>query len=424
MNDLTAVDTKNVRVRIFLSAAVVFVLSLLYFAVPWQLGDMLAELTGSQEENASDVAELSARWAPKDPLPRLLLAATAEDPEAGLSHIEDAVRRAPSDYRWRVELARAYEQAGEKEKAEAQFLMATRLAPSYASVRWNLGNFYLRQERLDDAVAQLKLAAAQNQTYREQVFSLAWDYFGKDPSQVEQFAGESGEGRSHLAYFLAARGQAADALRVWNKLSDSEKSTQVAVARAVAQGFMGKRLFPQALEFSRQIGNDQDAVPEKVTNGSFEHPLLGDGGSNFDWVITRNDPKVEAVRDARVKHDGSRSMRLAFRNVVKPTVLELLQTVVVEPGHKYLLKFWVRTENLKSAGPPFVQIVNAVDDTAIARSEPFLDGTNEWREVIIPFTTPENCSGINIRTVRLDCGVECPLIGTIWYDDFELSRVL
>jgi hypothetical protein len=96
---------------------------------------------------------------------------------------------------------------------------------------------------------------------------------------------------------------------------------------------------------------------------------------------------------------------------------------VVEPKTRYRLRFFVRTENLKSAGGLMVEIINANDDKSIAQTKPFQMSTNDWQEVTVEFTTPEATEGIQIRTIRSYCGDSCPITGTFWYDDFDLTRL-
>ncbi len=296
------------------------------------------------------------------------------------------------------------------------------LHPTYAFPHWHLGNFYLRQARTDEAFAELKKAAENNRTYRDQVFSLAWDYFDKDPAKVEQLAEDTPDERANLALFFAARGRASEALRIWNLLSDDEKALNPQIAKAIAHGLFIQRHFPQALEFARQLGFDADAKPEVITNAGFERVVGAQDDSRFDWLINRNEGKLDITTDSSVRHSGSRSLRISFRNYIKTELYNVFQTVVVEPNKNYRLTFWLRTENLKSSGGPLLQIVNAVDDKPMVLSKAFQTGTNDWQEYSLDFRTPENCSGIVIRTVRTPCGDQCPLAGTLWYDDFELNK--
>ena len=91
---------------------------------------------------------------------------------------EETVRLSPHDFRWWIEYGRALERAGHPDQAEPAFLEAIWLAPNYAYPHRQLGNFYLRQGRGDEAFTELRLTTTNNQTYRNQVFALAWDYFG------------------------------------------------------------------------------------------------------------------------------------------------------------------------------------------------------------------------------------------------------
>lgn len=427
-SDLIALDLKSLRSRLLLVGVVVATIALAWFGVRWQLSDMLANLTPPTDPNAGAIAVFAQRLAPANPLASWLRGSAVEDASSGLpvssfESFEQTVRLAPFDYRWRVDLARALEQDDQIGRAETEFKRAIELAPSYAYPRWHLGNFYLRQDRADEAFAQLRKATENNTEYREQVFSLAWEYFDKDAGQLEKVAGDMPETRASLAYFFAAHGRAADSLRNWNLLSDNDKAANHAIGKGIALGLYEQRHFAQALEFSKQNGDDTGAKAGTVTNPGFELPITDAGSSWFGWQITRNDPKVEITADQKVKHLGDRSLRVGFRGYIKPSLANIAQTVVVEPKTRYRLRFSVRTESLKSSGGLMVEIVNANDDKSIVQSKQFEMGTNDWQEQTVEFTAPDNCDGIQIRTTRSYCGESCPINGTLWYDDFELTKL-
>jgi hypothetical protein len=426
--DLIVLDSKTTRSRLALAGVVILAAVFLWLGVSRQLGSMIAELTGPDTPEAAQAADLAISLAPADPVAQWLQASVEINASSqahmdlAVESLEAAVRLSPSDYRWRVELGRAYEQAEKPESAEVEFRRAAELAPSYAFPRWHLGNFYLRQGRAAEAFVELRNAAENNHTYREQVFSLAWDYFNKDPAKIEELAARTPDSLARLALFFAARGRAADSLRVWNSLSETDKAANPEIAKDIEQGLFIQRFFPQSLEFARQLGVDADTRSATVTNGGFERLVGAQSDSRFDWQINRNDSKIDISSDSSVKHGGGHCLRVSFRNYLKPDLYNLFQTVVVEPNLGYRLSFWLRTENLKSSGPPFLQIINANNDTPIAASKPFQTGTNDWQEYAVQIKTPENCNAITIRTVRQACGEQCPIVGTFWYDDFELRQ--
>lgn len=427
MYDLTLQPVNNLKAKLILAVVAVFALVFGWFAIRWQLSEMFAAITRREDPNAVQIADLALRLASSNPAAGRFRAQVGEDSSSAdkrtaVEIAEETVRLAPNDYRWRVELARLLAQDEQVARAESEFKRAADLAPNYAMVRWHYGNFLLRQERVDDAFAQLKIAAAGNGFYRDQVFSLAWDFYAKDASRLESLAGDNTQSRTQLAYFFASRGRAEDALRNWNLLSADEKAANSQFLKTMSQGVFEQGYYPQALEFEKQLGVDDDAQPEAITNASFEKTLSGETKSRFTWQIARNIPKMEIASDQNVKHSGNRSVRMTFRGFDQPALSNISQVVVVVPQKKYRLRFWMRTENLKSAGTPLIEILNANDSKSIARTQSFATGSNDWQEITLDFSTPENCSAIVIRTIRASCGEDCPMTGIFWYDDFELQK--
>lgn len=427
MHDLTIKPVNDLKAKFILAVVVIVTLAFSWFAIRWQFSEVFALITQRTDPNAVQIADLALRWAPSSPLAskfRALIgeASSSADKRTGVEIAEETVRLAPNDYRWRVEFARALAQDEQFDRAEKEFRRAVDLAPMYAVVHWNYGNFLLRRGRDDEAFAQFKISAAGNGFYRDQVFSLVWDYSGKDATRLEELAKDNTQSRTQLAYFFASRGRAEDALRNWNLLSDDEKAANAQFLKTMSQGVFEQGYFPQALEFEKQLGVDEDLQSEAITNPSFEKMLNGESRSRFTWQVTRNIPKLEIASDQNVKRTGSRSVRVVFRGFNQPALGNISQIVVVAQQKKYRLRFWLRTENLKSAGTPLIEILNAKDNKSIARTQPFATGSNDWQEITLDFVTPENCNAVIVRTIRTYCGEDCPMTGTFWYDDFELQK--
>jgi tetratricopeptide (TPR) repeat protein len=422
------ISSREAKGRLILGVVIVAALIFGWFGIRWQLGTMLAELTPPNEPTAKYAADKAVSLSPRDPLAAWLTAETEKDffnpanVEVSVQRYENVVRLAPYDYRWWVELGRADEQAEYSDRAELAFRRAAELAPSYAFPRWQLGNFLLRENRPDEAFAELRKITENDLTYREQVFSLAWDYFDHDPSKVEALAADTPEVRSSLSLFYAARGQAADSLRIWNTLNDSQKAAHPQTARTITQALTEKKFYRQGLEFSRQVGIDPDAQAETITNGGFEKALGSPEDNYYGWNVERTDNKLDIATDSSVKHQGNRSLRLNFRTFIKPELGNPWQIVAIEPSSNYTLHFWTRTENLKSAGMPAVEVVDPSDNRLIASSPAIEAGTNDWREFSIEFKAPDAVDGIFIRVARSYCGEACPIVGILWLDDFSLVR--
>ena len=420
--------SKNRNARLLAAGLVLAALLFAWFSVRWQLGSMLAGLTSPSQPDAEQIAVLSKRLAPGDPKPAWLAATTekgnfsAESLEKSVGMFEEVIRRSPYDFRWWIELGRAYEQAEQPENAERAFGRAVELAPTYTFPHWQFGNFYLRQNRSDEAFTEFRKTTERSVVYREQVFSLAWDYFDKDPQKVEELAADTPEVRSTLALFYAARGSADNALRIWNTLSEEQKSVHLDTARRIARGLFEKQRYRESLAFSVQTGIDPEAQPEAVTNGGFEKYIGSADDTLFGWRVLRSDGKLDILPDPNVKFEGQRSLRVTFKGYAKPELQNAVQYLAVQPGARYRLSFMVRTDNLRSGGPPVIQVIGGPDNLGIAAAEPFAAGSADWTPVTLEFTAPESPDGVFIRTGRVACE-ECPISGTIWYDDFRLVKL-
>lgn len=411
-----------------LGGAVIFALVFGWFSIRRQFGSMLAELTLPTDPNALSTAAAALNLAPRDPLANLLAAnvdkniSNLKKPASWIEEFETVARLSPNDYRWWVELGRAFEQADEPVKAENAFRRAIELAPHYTIPRWQAGNFYLRQGRDAEAFAELNEAAENDAVYREQIFSIVWDYYDQDTGKVEQLAGNSPASKATLAKFYAAKGRADDSLRVWNSLSGEEKEENKLVAELITRALFDKGFFQTAVQFVNQLEIEPDAEIESVQNPGFEFPIADAKDAYFGWRVIGAE-KVEVKLDPNKKHGGNRSLRVLFSGFQGVELHSLYKVIVVQPSARYRLSFWARTENLKSAGMPNLEIVNLNDNKIIGGGKSFPPGTNDWQQFQIEFTAPPSVEGVVLRTARSYCGNACPIVGTFWLDDFKMEKI-
>jgi tetratricopeptide (TPR) repeat protein len=426
---LAVFNARSTSVRIALIVGVLFALLFGWFAIRWQLGNMIASLTLPGDPNAKQVSALATSLSPSDPLTNWFAASvetegfSPEGLEKSLKGLEQTVRLAPFDFRWWIQLGRAYENSGDMQKAENALLHAVKLAPNYTMPHWQLGNFYVRQGREADAFAELQKVAEGNAVYREQVFSIAWDYYEKDTSKLEQIAGNTPSVKASLAKFYAAKESAENSLRIWNSLSAEDKERHQDIAKLIAQSLYDKRFYRSAVQFVSQIGVEPNAKPEIIENAGFENTISDETTQvYFGWRVLPTE-KIEVKTDPNQKHEGVRSLRVLFSGYSGIELHNLYQIVAVSSPARYRLSFWVKTENLKSAGTPVLEIINSNDDKLIAAGKPFPTETTDWQQFQIDFATPENAEAVTIRTSRAYCGNACPIFGTIWIDDFKLEKL-
>ncbi|RMG06153.1 MAG: hypothetical protein D6735_04470 [Acidobacteria bacterium] len=415
-------DIKLFSVRLILALMLATAIFFGWQSFKLQIASTIAEYTSPFSPDAKIKAEYAFWLSPNDPSVRWFFATVNKDlPSKERARLyEDVVRAAPYDFRWWIELARAREQADEISEAEQAIKQTISIAPSYVYPRWQAGNFYLRSGEIQKAIEEFKKALHHNTIYRQQIFSVLWDFFEKDPKVLEEIVSEIPSAQVDLALFFAAKNLPEESLKIWRQLDEREKKDRQQTASVIAQGLFDKRFFRTALEFSKEIGFDTNAGLEKITNGGFELPVKRESEAYFDWKIIAA-AKTEFNLDPANKKEGNRSLRIQFNGYNGTQFYHFYQTVAVQPSTKYILSFWYRAEKIRTVGPPIIEIINANDDKPIKSSQPLVD-TNEWRLMEMNFVTPDNAEGIIIRVGRVVCGEQCPIFGTIWLDDFQLKR--
>ena len=417
------IDSRSMLVRIVLLILLILALAFGWFAVRWQLGNLLAMVNSPNQENAKVAAEAAFGLAPNDPKTNFLMASVKKDSDPEYTEgFVDVVKLSPFDYRWWIQLGRAYEQAEKPKEAEKAFLKAVELAPTYTFPHWQIGNFYLRQNRDVAAFKELKMAARDNSVYGEQIFSMAWDFYEQDADKLEEIVGDSSDVRAGLSKFYAAKELPKRSLEMWNSLNDEDKKKNDKTARVIAQALYDKRFLLSAVEFVSQLGIEKDAMAETIYNAGFEDNFGDSASTFFGWRRVQVE-KMRVTYATAKKYEGKRSLQITFSGFNKIEVNNIYQTIAVKPDARYKLSFWVKTENLRSAGMPKIEILSFSDSQAITTSEAFPDGTNDWKQISVNFTVPSNSQGITIRTARNYCGEKCLINGTLWYDSFKLEKL-
>src|SRR5262245_20753025 len=111
MTDLHTIDRASLRSRAITGVAAITAQVVAWFAISWQLGDLLAELTQPSDPGSVETAEAAIGLAPSDPATYALQSSV--DPVLATIAAGQAVQSAPNDFRYRVQFGRALEQSGD-----------------------------------------------------------------------------------------------------------------------------------------------------------------------------------------------------------------------------------------------------------------------------------------------------------------------
>lgn len=396
----------------------------------WYVGNTVAEFSPAVDEGGLEMAQMAVRWAPGDPLTHWRLASfeqktfSAENLAAAVREYELAVQAAPYDYRYWMELGRAFEAAGDPDSGEKALRRAVELAPAYSHPRWHYGNLLLRQGKTDEAFAQLSRAAEADELMQAPIFGLASQVFGSDLEKIIQVL-PAPSVRLQFAISLINSGKFDEASRVLRTISPADRKAQSALTDRVLQSLLEHKQFHAALALLRELEPEgsQLPTPEQFWNGDFEKPIVLSDTKPFHWVI-HNRPQAQITIDPRER--GAGSLRIVFKAQTKLESIPVSQTIIVEPETHYKIQFYQRSEALTTASTPAVVISDSVDNTQLASSSPMPTGTNGWQLVTLDFKTKTKHEGISLGLVRAACEGNqpvCPIYGTVWYDDFNLQRV-
>lgn len=400
-----------------------------WFSVRWLIGNTIAENL-SPDERGLENARLAVGLAPLDPLAHWTLAEveqrnlSLEQPNLSLTEYDQAVRLAPNDYRFWLALGRAFEQAGDGQKAERAMRRAVELAPAYSYPRWYLGNLLLRSGNENEGFEELRRASDADPALRPQVFNLVGEIYGKNPNESSKAIGSAPEVRAEFAKYLIERNQIELGLNTWHGLSAAEQQANRAIGESLMKTMFELQLFTQALEIWNELALN-DATRGKVgqiLDGGFEQSLSQASAGTFGWQIKSGQQSQASIETAG-PHGGAHSLRLLFKARANID-LSVSQLVVVEPNTQYDLAAFVKTSKLESANLPVVEILDAANQTVLATSQSAPGGTVDWQHLAIAFKTGAKTEAIIIRINRASCpdNSGCPIFGTAWYDDFDLKR--
>ncbi|HXC71986.1 MAG TPA: carbohydrate binding domain-containing protein [Pyrinomonadaceae bacterium] len=331
-------------------------------------------------------ADEAARLSPSDPEIHRARAAVATHLQMhaeAVSSLEIASRlRQRDDVLW-LELGNAREEVGDTKGALAALDQAVRWAPYYAHTHWQRGNLLLRMERLDEAFAELRTAAAANRNYLPNLIDLAWGISKGDVDRTEELiALKDDDQRVAFIQFLTQKRQFRGAYNLWSTVADVRQP----------------HLF----------------------NGGFEEPLVFDGVELGRWVFA-NDHKNKLAIDVSQKFTGTRSFQITFDGDWNPGTPLLSQTVLVDPSKTYRVSFTLKTKDLVTGGPPLFTVSDATTNQLLGKSENF-PSTESWRMLSFTFTSLATTEAAVIRLRRNNCDESpCPIFGVLWLDEINIQ---
>ena len=413
--------------RLLLTLASVALLASCAFAAvcAWRVGEarLLSKYAG--DRLSVETAREAVRVSPGDPETHSALGLVLYNTSGAGGALEEFERAAalrPRDYFLWLQLGRARDEAGDAGGAVAALREAMRLAPFYAEPRWQYGNVLYRRGRAEEAFAEMRRAAESNPSLYPAFADLAWGTYGGDARAVESAAGpRDAAERLALARLFARKGRGAEALALFRASGEVGKDDR----RALLVELLRARQFGAAYEVWASGRGEAGAGVGAFTEPGFEG-RVNTSEAGFGW---RQEHELEGVAlslDTQTPKSGSRSLLVEWSGHASPGVDVISQLVLVEPGARYRLSFYARTEGVKTGGPPLVSVedASAADARVIAQSPALPQGTSGWQEYAAEFNAPSKTEAVLVSLRRQNCEASpCPMFGRVWLDDFSLRKL-
>jgi hypothetical protein len=345
------------------------------------------------------------------------------DPAGALADYQRAVERNPLSAHYWMDLAGAYEDAGNIPLAREAFERSRKVYPASAEVAWNYGNFLLRQEDFSEGFAQIQRAVTTDVTLLPLAISRTWRSNHDVDLLLDRVLPANVDAYFQALDFFASNRQAAAGLAVWQRLL------------ALGRPFPLQRTFPFLDDLIREdrahdatrvwrealaaagLPNGEPMHNSLVWNGDFEREF-SNGGLDWRWVPL---PGVAIDFDSAPPAHGARSIRIDFGGGSNPELTEPSQFIPVEPARTYHFHAYMRTEGITTeSGMRFIFTdPNRTGGTNLLTEN--FTGSHVWTDVEGDVTTGAETHFLLLRLYRIPSHMfDNKLNGTIWIADVSL----
>ncbi len=345
------------------------------------------------------------------------------DPSESLAAYKRAVETNPHSATLHMNLAAAFEGAGEIDQARAQFADAAAAYPLSAEVAWNYGNFLLRQGETDEGYAQIRKAVLSDRSLLPLASSRVWRASRDVNVLLDDVLPRDADAYSTALDYFSAIHQTAPSLAVWERLIGLGQPMPLGKSFPLIDALIqsddskdASRVWIEALK-AAGMSNAQPLNHSLIWNGNFVRDFENGG---LDW---RYDPVLGVTLDFDTVppgHDG-RSLRMDFGGGNNTEIDAPLEYVPVEPDHAYHFRATMRTEDISTESGLRFLITDPNHANAVNVTTENLTGSNPWKPVTAEFTTGPDTHFLAVRLRRSASRLfENRLSGTVWVSDVYL----
>jgi len=346
------------------------------------------------------------------------------DPGKAVSALRKSVELDPYSAEAMLDLAIAYDSEGDPVRARLALVEAQRVYPLSADVSWSFGNFLLRQGDQNGAFAQFYKTLQLDPKRTSEAFSRSLQLQPDVRTVLDKVVPPSTGTYLPILRMLSEAYQMEDAQLVWDKLVGLNGKVRLDDTVVFFDAFINRwraqeafRLWPQATAMM-QNPPPPDPAGSLIWDGGFESGTA-DGG--FRWRFTPVTRNVQISFDRSEKHSGEQSLRLLFNGHENVNFEDACHLFIPEPGRRYVLSGWIKTESLTSSEGIRFEIATRDAEKVTVFLGDETHGTQPWTQINVPWTAPE-AGGLGKFCLRRKMS-DMPgsdIQGAAWLDDVTL----
>ena len=345
------------------------------------------------------------------------------DLPAAITDYQRAVQDEPRSAHYWMDLAAAYEAAGDDARAQDAFARAKAVYPASGEVAFHYGNFLLRQENYTEAFEELRQAVRADPTLLPLTISRTWRSTRDVNQLLNQVLPANADAYLQAIDFFASSGQAEPALVVWQRLVvlgqpfDLPRSF-LFLAELIHEDRAedARRVWREALAAAR-LPHGAPPNNSLIWNGNFS-TNFSNGGLDWRWYDVLG---AEFSFDSAPRGDGSRAVRLDFTGGSNLTLTAPAEYVPIEPGRNYHFHALMRTDGITTESGTQFLIVDPNHGGAVTVVTENFTGSHDWTAVEADLTAPLQTHFLLVQLVRNPSRLfENKLGGTVWIADIAL----
>jgi hypothetical protein len=344
------------------------------------------------------------------------------DLEESFRHFKRAIERNPLEQQYYLNLAKILHRMNKLDASEKALEKSILVFPTGYQGRWTSGNLLLQQGSLEKALPHFTYILAHYPNQSGLVYDVLFRALNDTEFILERLVPKDPLSMDQYLAYLYDIGDRESAQKAWEKkASYGFKSDRPQALRhiefLITQGDL-REAFGVWKARLREEGLSLPSDGNLMTNGGFEKDQILGGG--FDWKIVHV-PGAAVSFDHQEAFEGRSSLKIVFDGKENIDFQHISQYVVLKPNRDYVLRACMKTQAVTTKSGLRIEISGV--GPAFFRASESLTGDNGWKELVVPFRTPDQSQGGVVRVRREKTDKFDRLIsGTVWIDQVSLTE--